>query len=332
MSVRARDAGRTNLTPVLNAVTNDWEPGRTIAQRAGIDPKTGGPRLAALAREGKVEFMHDQDLDARVYRLARDLPSTVAVAVVDEVRVAVTETSWQPLVALSFDEWHEAGRQLQRLARSVNWLLGDWIAWGEHSYGEAYTQAIEETGLEQQTLLNVASVARRVDPERRRESLSWSHHAEVASLKPAEQDRWLEEAETEGYSVKRLRSRLAGVAKDAPDPDSQLQPDAQGDERAMSEVKDVILRLSRDEARALWHAAGTTVLLMDEVGEIPKDAPLYGQRDRLAAVARRIDHEINCEPLPACGRLLVGRGGDTWDPTCTRDAGHGGTCSAGGSA
>ena len=32
----------------------------------------------------------------------------------------------------------------------MNWLLGDWIAYGEHSFGETYTQAIEQTGGGQQ--------------------------------------------------------------------------------------------------------------------------------------------------------------------------------------
>lgn len=58
----------------------------------------------------------------------------------------------------------------------------------------------------------------------------------------------------------------------------------------------VTLRMDALEARALWHAACTTVTLMDEVGDIPTHAPLYGQRDRLMDVARRLDHEINHEP------------------------------------
>lgn len=57
--------------------------------------------------------------------------------------------------------------------------------------------------------------------------------------------------------------------------------------------KTVTLRMDPTEARALWHAACTTVELMDQVGEIPSHAPLYGQRDRLVGVARRLDHEIN---------------------------------------
>lgn len=136
--------------------------------------------------------------------------------------VEVTPTSWTPLEPMSFDHWQKAGQNLQSIARSVNWLVGDWLAYGERQYGETYTQAIEATGLEVQSLMNIASVARRVDPAYRRRELSWSHHEAVASLKPAEQEKWLDEAEQEGLTVKRLRARLNGVAKDAPDPDAQL--------------------------------------------------------------------------------------------------------------
>lgn len=36
-------------------------------------------------------------------------------------------------------------------------------------------------------------------------------------------------------------------------------------------------------------------------------------------------------PLPTgrdCGRLLVGQGGDSWDPRCVLPAGHAGACRA----
>jgi hypothetical protein len=44
----------TDLGPLLEAVTDEWERGKTIAQRAGIDSRTAGPRLATLVRQGFV--------------------------------------------------------------------------------------------------------------------------------------------------------------------------------------------------------------------------------------------------------------------------------------
>lgn len=34
-------------------------------------------------------------------------------------------------------------------------------------------------------------------------------------------------------------------------------------------------------------------------------------------------------PRPVCGRILIGQGGDTWDPTCPLPAGHTGRCRPG---
>ncbi len=64
---------------------------------------------------------------------------------------------------------------------------------------------------------------------------------------------------------------------------------------------EIALRMDAAEARAAWHAIGIAVTLMDAVeaepgNSIPPHAPLYGQRDRLIAVAQRLDHEINCAP------------------------------------
>lgn len=56
---------------------------------------------------------------------------------------------------------------------------------------------------------------------------------------------------------------------------------------------EVVLCMDPIEARALRHSVCTTVQLMEQIGDIPPDAPLYGQHDRLVAVACRLDHKIN---------------------------------------
>ena len=53
----------------------------------------------------------------------------------------------------------------------------------------------------------------------------------------------------------------------------------------------VYLKLDDQEAHDLHHALATTISLMDQVGAIPKEAPLYGARPRLVRIARRLDHE-----------------------------------------
>jgi len=57
-----------------------------------------------------------------------------------------------------------------------------------------------ETGFEYSTLANDKSVASKFEFYRRRENLSWSHHAEVAGLEPDEQvERIAEQIQQHGY-------------------------------------------------------------------------------------------------------------------------------------
>src|SRR5256885_4412861 len=56
--------------------------------------------------------------------------------------------------------------------------------------------------------MNMVYVASRFEPARRSENLSWSHHAELAALAPADQDHWIERAEAERLSVRCLREEV----------------------------------------------------------------------------------------------------------------------------
>jgi hypothetical protein len=55
---------------------------------------------------------------------------------------------------------------------------------------------------------NYAVVARRFDPSRRRDNLSFQHHAEVRSLPDHQQDRWLDLAGENRWSKQELRLRI----------------------------------------------------------------------------------------------------------------------------
>lgn len=123
-------------------------------------------------------------------------------------RPALTLTAWEPPDTMTFNEWAAAGQQLGVMGRAVQWWVGDWVNHGEQAFGEKYTQAIEDTGLPHATLSNYAWVAAHIPPSRRRETLSWSHHAETAALEPTEADRLLDQAETDGLSVHKLRTRV----------------------------------------------------------------------------------------------------------------------------
>ncbi|WP_307867851.1 LmbU family transcriptional regulator [Umezawaea beigongshangensis] len=110
--------------------------------------------------------------------------------------------------ALTYHSWERAGVHLSRILESSAWCLGDWLVCGQQNYADRYVRAIESAGLDYQTLRNYAWVARRFSIERRRELLSFQHHAEVASLDTAEQDEWLDRAEEQRWSRNELRRRL----------------------------------------------------------------------------------------------------------------------------
>jgi hypothetical protein len=129
----------------------------------------------------------------------------------------LTTVSYHPPADLKFDEWQAIGHTLFSIERAVQFWIGDWIRFGEKSYGEKYSQAIEETGLDYQTLANYAYVASKVEPSRRRENVSFSHHAEVAALAPEKQEAWLETAEAQNWTRSDLRKSLRET-KELPPP------------------------------------------------------------------------------------------------------------------
>ena len=109
---------------------------------------------------------------------------------------------------LPFEAWLGVGAQLAAAAASSAWCLGDWLVFGQATYGGRYREAVERTGLDYQTLRNYAWVARRFELSRRRDTLSFGHHAEVAALPGPEQDFWLRKAEEFGWSTMRMRAEV----------------------------------------------------------------------------------------------------------------------------
>jgi hypothetical protein len=140
----------------------------------------------------------------------------------------VTPVAWQPGHAISLSQWVADGQRLGAIGRGVNWWLGDWLRFGNAKFGERYVRASRITGYDVQTLMNMVYVASRFDADRRRERLSWSHHAELAALEPEDQEQWLTRAEDERLSVRDLRGELRRVTR--------------------AQEKDVIAATSREDA------------------------------------------------------------------------------------
>ena|SRR2546426_4424679 len=136
---------------------------------------------------------------------------------------------------LSYEEWQRIGRKLAVFADSSAWWIGDWLLFGQHAYGNRYRRAIAATGLDYQTLRNYTWVASRFAPSRRRDRLSFGHHAEVAALPEDDQEAWLRRSVVERWTRNELRRRLrAGRAElsDLPRPAPiQLEVPSQRRER-----------------------------------------------------------------------------------------------------
>lgn len=109
---------------------------------------------------------------------------------------------------LSFEDWERAGYQLSGIVNSSLWCLGDWLVYGKKTYTDRYMRAVRAAGLQYQTLRNYAWVSRRFEWNRRRQQLTFQHHAEVASMPVEKQEMWLDEAERRTWTTKQLRSHI----------------------------------------------------------------------------------------------------------------------------
>ena len=127
---------------------------------------------------------------------------------IQDPKFAITPTGIQFHKDLSYAEWDDLGQKLAPIGKSIGFIIGDWINYGEKLWGDKYEEALEKTGLAYQTLMNYAYVARKVEISCRQENLGFEHHAVVAKLKPDEQEHWLEMTKEHNLSVRRLRKSI----------------------------------------------------------------------------------------------------------------------------
>lgn len=119
----------------------------------------------------------------------------------------ITAMAWTPPVDISYEHWERCIEFLGALHQASRFWLGDGIEFGQHKYGEKYTQAIELTGLSESRLKVIAYTCRQV-PKFRRRNLPFDLHTEVASLSPDDQDYWLDWAERNRATRDELRAEL----------------------------------------------------------------------------------------------------------------------------
>jgi hypothetical protein len=117
---------------------------------------------------------------------------------------------------LSLEDWAALGQELGKQQNALQWWIGDWWNLPSHAYGErsALVEAEDWTGPTYSTCANAGTVCKTFELSRRRESLPFKHHAEVASLPPHKADAlldWCEETiATTGKprSIRALREKM----------------------------------------------------------------------------------------------------------------------------
>lgn len=116
------------------------------------------------------------------------------------------------------EAWQNVGDVLFALEGSLNWLIGDWLAYGESYQWGDIPQLAESMGLDYGHLRNLKWVCQNVNLSLRSDKLSFAHHKAVASLSPQDQRYWLELAASEGLSSRDLIRAIK-------DQQPQTQPD-----------------------------------------------------------------------------------------------------------
>ena len=113
------------------------------------------------------------------------------------------------------EQWEDAIAGMDQQMDSAPFWRGDLFNQGCEWYGDtAATSVFDPLKSNVKTWINNGSVCNRVEASRRRESLSYSHHAEVAYLDPEDQDKFLQLAIDEGLSVRKLREQIRKHQKD----------------------------------------------------------------------------------------------------------------------
>lgn len=105
-------------------------------------------------------------------------------------------------------EWLDFGTWVRGLSSALTWVIADWMAYGQRAHGTSIEDTAALIGKSVKTLYNWGYVSGNVDISRRRENLTFSHHALVAALSPDQQSWYLEQAEAHSWSVAQLKRQI----------------------------------------------------------------------------------------------------------------------------
>jgi len=150
--------------------------------------------------------------------LAETAPGAIQLLIELEEGGALTPRVLTLPPEVAYGTYESLGAFLGEFKSRVNFYLGDWLIFGEGTFGERWAQAAEATGLAEQTLLRIMAVCRGVPPSRRRDDVSWSVHAAVYTLPAREQRTWLARAAEHRWGYTELRKAMQAARRDEAPP------------------------------------------------------------------------------------------------------------------
>lgn len=126
----------------------------------------------------------------------------------DERHGQIGAVCWRAPAKFEYRAWVLEGKRIGLMCRGSPWWIGDWLLYGNARWGEMYAAAAKITGYDPKSLRNMRYVASRFHVSLRKDNLTWSHHAVLASLDVDQQRYWLERASHDRLSVEDLRAEL----------------------------------------------------------------------------------------------------------------------------
>lgn len=176
---------------------------------------------------------------------------------------------------LNYEEWEGIGSTLRYLEKSVLFWIGDWINYGEEHHPKKYSQALDTTGYEYQTLRHASAVCKGIDLCRRRHNLSFAHHQELYHLPIKDQEEWMDKA------AGMTRDILRKAIRD----DSLRKLKDQAAKEAKKSIKDEDYGVKLSDFRELKIKDNSIDLIFTDPPYDRETLPLY---EDLAILAKRV--------------------------------------------
>lgn len=106
------------------------------------------------------------------------------------------------------EEWAKVFTGLKTIEGCVQFWIGDCLKYREQqTWGKTF-KGLENSGYEEKTLENFKYVSDNLDCSLRKEQLGFNHHLAVAPLEPKQQEKYLDKAVENKWSVKELREAI----------------------------------------------------------------------------------------------------------------------------